>query len=138
MKNLLVKSLLSAALFAALFTFSSCEKDEGKLPEIAFKTGAGYTSADATVAKNTAVLIGVTADKTEDKDVLKTLSATVSYDGGAATTLVSDILTGTQGDHYEKDLSVTTRSQAGTENYTFTVVNRDGLTNSVSLTLTVQ
>lgn len=138
MKNFLVKSLLSATLFAALLAFASCEKDEGKLPEIAFKTGAGYTSASATVAKNTAVLIGVTADKTEDKDVLKTLSATVSYDGGAATSLLSESLTGTQGDHYEKDLSVTTRNQAGTENYTFTVVNRDGLTNSVSLTLTVQ
>lgn len=138
MKKLFGQFLFSAALMACSAAFVSCEKDEGKLPDIAFKTGAGYTSADAAAGQNAAVLIGVTADKTEDKDVLKTLTATVSFDGGAATTLVSEALTGSQGDHYEKDLPVTTRNQPGTETYTFTVVNRDGLTNSVSLTLTVQ
>lgn len=138
MKYIVVKYLFAAAFFAAMLAVASCEKDEGKLPEIAFKTGVGYTSANATVAPNTAVLIGISAHKTEDKDVLKTLSATVSYDGGTATNLFSEALTGTQGDHYEKDLPIVTRSQAGMETYTFTVVNRDGLTNSVSLTLTVQ
>lgn len=138
MKNFFGKNLLLGAAAALAMTFSACEKDEGKLPHIEFKTGAGYTSADATAAKSAAVLIGISADKTEDKDVLKTFTLSVSYDGGTATEALSQTLTGSEGDHFEVDIPITTRNQNGTEKYIFTVVNRDGLTNSVSLTLTVQ
>lgn len=138
MKNFFGKNLFFSLVAATVLTLSACEKDEGKLPAIEFKTGAGYTSADATVAQGAAVLVGISADKTEDKDVLKTFTVSVSYDGGAATGTLTQALTGTQGDHFEMDVPVTTRNQSGTEKYTFTVINRDGLTNSVSLTLTVQ
>ena len=138
MKHFLSKNLFFGVAATLALTLSACEKDEGKLPDIAFKTGVGYTSADATVAKGAPVLVGITADKTEDKDVLKTFTVSVSYDGGAATETLTQTLTGSEGDHYETDVPITTRNQAGTEKYTFTVVNRDGLTNSVSLTLTVQ
>jgi hypothetical protein len=126
------------AFSCLLFTFASCEKDEGKLPSIEFKTGATYTSADKTVAKGEAVLVGIKAAKTEDKDVLKTFNVSVSYDGAAANTTVNQALTGSQGDNYEVDVPIIARNQDGTEKYTFTVVNRDGLVNSVTLTLTVQ
>ena len=53
------------------------------MPAISFKTGSGYTSADGSIAKNTAFLVGIDAARTEDKDVLKTFNASVSYDGGA-------------------------------------------------------
>ena len=138
MKHFLSKNLFFGVAAAFALTFSACEKDEGKLPDIAFKTGVGYTSADATVAKSAPVLVGITADKTEDKDVLKSFTVSVSYDGGTATEALSQTLTSAQEDHFEVDVPITTRNQAGTEKYTFTVVNRDGLTNSVSLTLTVQ
>lgn len=52
--------------------------------------------------------------------------------------IFSETLSGSNGDNYTKDITITTRNIAGTEKYTFTVVNRDGLRNSVSLTLTVQ
>ena len=125
-------------LALSFFTLLSCEKDEGKLPEIAFKTGGSYLSADKTVAPGESVTVGITADKTEDKDVLKTFNVSVSYDGAANTTVSNESIPSAQEDHFEKDVTLTARNQTGTEKYTFTVTNRDGLTNSVSLTLTVQ
>lgn len=82
--------------------------------------------------------MGINASKAEDNDVLKLFVVTRSYDNGAATNVYSETLTGTSGDSYTKDYPITTRNQAGTEKYTFTVTNRDGLTNSVSVNLTVQ
>lgn len=117
---------------------SACEKDEGKLPDIAFKTGAGYTSADMTVAKNATVLVGIDAAKTEDKDVLKTFDVSRGYDGATPASYINETLSGAQGDAYSRDITITTRNQDGTEKYVFTVINRDGLVNSVTLTLTVQ
>jgi hypothetical protein len=137
MKNNTFLSLTAIAAILVLTVFSACDK--GKLPNISFKTGGSYLSADKTVAKGDTVLIGIKASKAEDADVLKTYNESVYYDGSStATSLDNQSLSGGQGDSYEKDVQVVTRKQAGTEKYTFTVVNRDGLTNSVSLTLTVQ
>jgi hypothetical protein len=128
--------LIGLAIITML-AISSCEKDKGILPDISFKTGAGYTSADASIAKNTAFLVGINAARTEDKDVLKTFNASVSYDGGASTTVYNEVLTDTQGDNYSYDLNLTTRNQSGTEKYSFTITNRDGLINTITLTITV-
>ena len=131
--------LFSLLLLAVAFsTFSSCEKDEGKLPSIEFKTGTGYTAADKIVGQGEIVVVGIKAAKTEDKDVLKSFDVSVSLDGGPNTSIQNKTLSGSEGDNYEVDVPLVMRSQAGTEKYTFTVVNRDGLVNSVSLTLTVQ
>ena len=130
--------LLPALALTILTSLASCEKDEGKLPNIAFKTGTGYTSADKSVGKNEAIKIGIQASKAEDKDVLKSFNSSVILDGGTLTTLQNITLSGTEGDNYSVDVPITTRNQAGTEKYSFTVTNRDGLTNTISLTLTVQ
>ena len=125
------------AIILAVTFFASCEKDAGKLPNISFKTGASYISADATVKKDTTITIGINASKAEDKDVLKTFDASSIFDGGASTSFANESLSGSSGDSYSKDLSIHVRNQAGTEKYTFTVVNKDGLKNSVTVTLTV-
>ncbi len=125
-------------VFAAAFTlFASCEKDEGKLPNIAFKTGGSYVAADMIVTKDTTITVGITASKSEKKDVLTTFDASKSLDGGTSTSFSNESLSGSNGDNYSKDLSIHVRNQAGTEKYTFTVINNDGLKNIVSLTLTV-
>lgn len=129
-------SLAVAALF--MLGLASCEKDEGKLPAIEFKTGAGYTSADVTAATNEALLVGIHAEKTEDKDVLKTFNVSVSLDGGADSTLLNRTLTSAEEDVFESDITLNTGSETGTQEYTFTVTNRDGLVNQVSLTVTVE
>ncbi len=126
------------AASVVLVTLASCEIDKGKLPNIEFKTGSVYTSSDAAKAKNDSVWIGIVASKAEDKDVLTTFDASRSYDGAAAVSFSGKTLSGIERDVYNDDILIVTRNQAGTEKYTFTVVNRDGIKNSVSLTLTVQ
>lgn len=132
--------IFSFAALLAVLSFVSCKKeeDEGKLPNIAFKTSAGYVAHDTTVAKNTSVTMGITASKAEPNDVLITFDLSRNYDGsGVAASLYNVSLTGTQGDNYSKDTTIVTRNQSGSEKYTFTVINRDGKKNSVSVTLTV-
>lgn len=116
---------------------SSCKKDEMIPPTIDFTTGAGFTSADGHIALDTDFTIGVDAKRTEDKDDLKTFVVTVSYDGGAETSIDNVTLTSAQAGEFTKDYDLTTRNMAGTEKYTFTVTNRDGLITSKSITVTV-
>jgi hypothetical protein len=132
------KIFSTLAIASSLVYFASCDKDEGKLPNIAFKNTSGYVSANTTVKKDTVVLIGINASKSEDKDVLTNFTGTVSYNGGSDSTLVTESLSGSSGDSYSKDIVVHTHNAAGSEKYTFTVINKDGLKNTVSLTLTVQ
>ena len=127
----------------SLFLFvGSCKKiesnDPGLLPNIVFKTGSGYTSKDTTVAAGTVLKTGINANKSEPTDVLKIFSITRIYDGGLSSNMYKADLTGSQGDNYSYDYNITTRTSAGTEKYTYTVSNRDGLVNSISLTVTTQ
>jgi hypothetical protein len=133
-----MKHVLTFLLFSLLaLSFGSCSKDEGKKPEISFRTGAGYTSSDATVMNGSDVLIGIHCAKSEDVDVLKHFNASVSVDGSANTSLDDVELTGADGDVYDVDYTFTVPPEAGhTYKLIFTVTNRDGLTNQVSLTLT--
>lgn len=120
-----------------ILSFSSCGKDKMIPPTLDFTTSAGYTSADGHVALNTAFKIGVDAKRTEDKDDLKTFTVTKSYDGGTATTIDNVTIGSGQAAEYTKDYNLTTRNTAGTEKYTFTVTNRDGLITTKSITITV-
>jgi len=135
-----IKSKISTIITLSLgiLFFSSCEKDKDAMvpPSIDFTVGAGYTSADAHMALNTAFKIGVDAKRTESKDDLKTFIVTKSYDGAAATTIDNVTLTSAQAAEFAKDYDLTTRNVAGTEKYTFTVANRDGLITTKSITIT--
>lgn len=131
-----IKSII--ILFAAIAIIASCTKDSGKLPNISFKTGGSYVSADKGVFQGDTIIIGINASKSEDKDVLKTFTATRSYDNGTPTSFDQETLSGATADVFAKDFKIIARKLSGTEKYTFTVVNRDGLTNQVTLTLNVQ
>jgi hypothetical protein len=135
MKNF-ITSILLFSLFAL---FTSCEKDEGKLPNISFKTDAKYISADATIAGGTDILIGINASKSESVDVLKKINISKSINGGTATSVFDKDLTGTEGDTYAYDYATKLEKVVGqTNKYTFTVTNRDGLVNQVSVTVTIK
>ena len=137
MKKLLKTNLILSVLTVLVFLFSSCKKDNKIPPTIDFTTTAGYTAGDAHVALNTAFKIGVDAKRTESKDDLKTFNVTRSYDGAAATTIDNVTLTSAQAAEFTKDYPLTTRNVAGTEKYTFTVTNKDGLITTKSITITV-
>jgi len=133
-----MKYILNLFLFSLLtLSVTSCEKDEGKKPDIRFKTGTTYTSSDATVTSGTLVTIGILAEKTEEEDVLKHFNVSLSVDGLPSTSLEDIELTGTDGDVYDVDYTFTVPPTPGhSYKLTFTVTNRDGLTNQVALTLT--
>jgi hypothetical protein len=137
MRKSLSTALIIAVLATALINLSSCEKDEGKLPNISFKSTTGYTHADASVSSGDPILVGINASKAEDKDVLKTFNISKSVDGQAATTVVNTTLTSAQEDSYSVDYPIIAGAAGHTEKWSFTVTNRDGLTNTVSFTLTV-
>lgn len=135
MKNILA----IACCIAALTIFSSCEEDEGKIPNISFKTGATYVSADANINKDSNIVIGISASKAEDKDVLKKFNISKSVNGGSDSTIFQKDLSGNEADTYSYDLPVTVGSKVGNkEKYTFTVTNRDGLIGQKSLTITIK
>lgn len=131
------KVLLIAAIMITVI--ASCEKDEDQRtpPDVQFKTGSGYTSSDAITGQGATVLVGIIATKTEDE--LKTFNVSYAYDGATSTITDTTItLTTAQEDSYLTDYTILTRSQAGTEKWSFTVTDRDGNITSKSITLTVQ
>jgi hypothetical protein len=137
MKTLIIRNSFITLITTAVFLMSSCEKDKMIPPTIDFTTGAGYVSADGHLAVNTNFKIGVTAKRTEEKDDLKTFVVTRSYDGGAVTTIDNVTIPSAQAGEFTTEYPLTTRNQNGTEKYTFTVTNRDGLITTKSITITV-
>ncbi|MEP6794739.1 MAG: VCBS domain-containing protein [Saprospiraceae bacterium] len=125
-------------LLSIIALFASCKKDEGKLPNISFKTGPVYVSADVALAPTSVLVVGINASKAEDNDVLKKFTVSKSVNGAAATTVYSQDLSGADADSYSHDYTEVLVGNAGdTIKYTFTVTNRDGLTNQLSITVTV-
>lgn len=128
--------LIIASVFVTGVLFVSCKKDKDQQipPTISFKTGSGYTSVNDTLHTNDTIVVGITAAKSEDKDLLTRFVATQKYDAGTATTLLNESF---NQDTYSKDMTIITRNVAGSEAYTFTIINRDGLTKTLSLTFVV-
>jgi len=59
-------------LVSASMLFTSCSKDDGKgAPTLNFKTGTGYTSANATVNYNDTVKIGIVATSNGSDNIVK-------------------------------------------------------------------
>jgi len=135
-----VKKIITGfALLLSIMFISSCEKDKGMLPNISFKTGAVYISKDTTLAAGSDFVIGINASKAETVDVLKQFNLSKSVNGGAQQTEFSKALTGTEGDSYSYEYLGTTENSPGQVNkYTFTITNRDGLTNQISVSITIQ
>jgi hypothetical protein len=123
-----------ATAAAGLLLASGCKKetDPRVHPDMVFKTGPGYTSADDTVGTDSALVIGVIITKTEDP--LIALNVSVAYDGGGSSTVHNQDIS---GEHVEYDHQLTTRSQAGSEKWIFSVTDRDGNITTKSIMLTV-
>lgn len=131
------KKIIFGMLLAVTVGFASCKKEEDEQmipPGLAFKTGGTYVSADVTLPQNDTVMIGINATKSEAEDVLTHLTVTRTYDGTTSTT-INDV-GGLTVDNINWDHQIITRSVAGTEKYTVTVTNRDGLTTTKSVTIT--
>ena len=126
-------------LIVSVFSIFACEKDAGKLPSISFKTGGSYISSDVTLDKGSSLVIGVNASKSEKRDVLKKLNISRSVNGASSISLFDKALNSSEEDNLSYDYSGVLDTIAGqVSKYIFTVTNRDGLVNQVSLTVTTK
>lgn len=131
-----MKPIVSLVLCCGMFFFVSCEKEAEIPPKIQFKTDAGFLSADATVAKGANLKAGISITKVEDE--LKTLNVSVAYDGATSTETKQKIDISGNPDNFTKDIEFTSRNQAGSEKWYFTVTDSDGNTAQISLNLNVE
>ncbi len=133
----LITATLLTAFIAIAFTSCKKEEDEGKTPNISFKTGAQYVSTDTTINAAQYFLTGINASKAEDKDPLQKFTITRQFNGGADSVIITKDLTGSEGDNFSYEQLLQTGTTPGVEKYTFTVINKDGLIGRVSLSVTV-
>ncbi|HEY9008889.1 MAG TPA: hypothetical protein VIM75_22290 [Ohtaekwangia sp.] len=127
--------LLMFFLLAAVALMWSC--DPHVPPSIEFKTGANYISQDTTVAKDTSLTVGIIARKKEDD--MKTYNISYAYDGAQSTTTQQTFtLTGSEEQYYEKDYTFRVRNQAGVEEWSFVITDRDGNIAKLKLKITVK
>ncbi|WP_317897010.1 hypothetical protein [Aurantibacillus circumpalustris] len=135
MKNQITITLLCLGLVLLNF---SCKKseDERVKPNVEFKTGGSYTSGDKTLNKKEKITVGIKATKTEDE--LKTFNVSYTFDGaGSPTTFYNYELVKSEYDSFSKDIDITARDQAGTENWIFSITDRDGNITQKTIVLTV-
>lgn len=128
-------AVLCFLLLGLSLTFTACKEDEREPPEVEFKTGSGYTFANATVGQGDSLMVGITATKTEDE--LMSYNVSYAYDGATTTTTSQNFSIPDGVDTYDKDVTIVTRSQAGSERWVFTVTDRDGNITTKEFTLTV-
>jgi hypothetical protein len=122
-------------LFVSLLVCCKKEK-EPQLPEVSFKTGTGYISANTTVGKNNQLTVGVIARK--NKAALKTFTVYQAYDNFSYQQVYLYTLKASEAENFSYDYSFTTRSESGREKYKFTVTDGDGNTGLKELFLEVQ
>ncbi|HRG59572.1 MAG TPA: hypothetical protein PK323_11490 [Bacteroidia bacterium] len=134
-----MKQFIYSLILSSLFVFSSCEKDEGLLPNLSFVALSGAITADTNLPKGAPFKIKVTASKSEGKDVLKKFNVSTSINGASETTIEDKSLSGAEGDIFNYEYNGTADTIVGKKTkYIYTVTNRDGITNQISLTVTVQ
>jgi hypothetical protein len=136
MKTKLTTPLLAVLTLMTVLIASSCKKEKDKMipPVLQFKTGGAYVYGNVTVGLGDTILVGVTAEKSEENDPLTRFVATQKYDAGSAATIINESF---NQDTYSKDMNLYMRNVAGTETYTFTIINRDGLTTTKTIVITV-
>ena len=115
----------------------SCSKKDNTPPTIILKTGVGYISADVVLPPSTTFIVGVDAHSgASDLDIVY---LEVAYDGANTARLVERLYTNSsQKSHYERDMTITTRSSPGTERWLFNVNDVDGRISKQEIRVTVQ
>ncbi|MDQ3109286.1 MAG: hypothetical protein M3R17_05285 [Bacteroidota bacterium] len=114
----------------------SCKKDD-KPPELILKSGTGYISSDVTLPPGSVFLVRM--QMTKGTDELSALYTEVAFDGSNAPQLVSrNYIAPADRDHFEKDITITTRTTPGTERWVFNVNDADGRITKKEIRVTVQ
>lgn len=126
----------NAFLFLIFALAISCNKDNSP-PELTLKSGTGYTSGDISLPPGSTFLVRM--QMTKGADDLSALYTEVAYDNASAPRLVSRNYIGPNDrTHFEKDITVTTRLNPGTERWVFNVNDSDGRITKKEIRVTVQ
>lgn len=126
-------------LATAVLLLPSCEpgdENDGPVvnPTIVFVTDSGYTHQSDTVSLADTLLVGVVINKGDDP--MHTFKVQVSYDGHSAATTTDSLPIGSST--FEFDKTIITRDVAGTEKWSFVVVENDGDQIKRALTFTTE
>ncbi|MBI3512161.1 MAG: hypothetical protein HY064_15995 [Bacteroidetes bacterium] len=114
----------------------SCHKDKSP-PDLELKSGPGYTTSDIVVSPGTAFVVGINAYSGADD--LNLFYTEVAFDGANTTKLVSRVwMNSDEHKHFVRDVTVTTRTQAGTERWVFDINDADGRISKKEIKVTVQ
>ncbi len=133
------RSTLFLVLAVFISVLGSCQKDGTAASDgstaasITFRSDSGFTFTNDTVGISDTLHVGIIAES--GSDPITVFLLTVSYDGGPSLHTDSAAISSTPF-HFEKQLI--TRAQAGTEKWTFTVIEGDGDRTNRNLTLPVQ
>jgi hypothetical protein len=122
-------------LLGSVILFFSCDRT-GTFPLITFKTDPGYTSDNLEAPAGTPVKIGILAAKDTRRNVLKTFDVSQTITGQPTRTIYNIKIPTSQEDEYSYDFKTTMDTAGTVVKYVFTVANKDGLNNSVNITLT--
>lgn len=131
------KIALFLMLATAASVFTACNKEEeptDKAPTIAFKGGAGYTSADATLPAGSTTTVGILATANANSNAkLVRFKVTRTFNNVPEVVLDSTLANLST---FTMDGTIEVRREAGSERWTFEIVDKDGQSASVSLSIT--
>lgn len=124
-------------LLCSIALMTSCEKPDDTQPivnpTIQFRTDSGYTYQSDTISQGDTLKVGVLI--TRGTNAMHHFKVIANFDGNSA--LVTDSLPmGT--DNFEFDKTIIARDQAGTEKWSFNIIENDGDVIKRSLTFTVE
>ncbi|MGC8866291.1 MAG: hypothetical protein ACP5O2_11295 [Bacteroidales bacterium] len=131
------KIALFLMFVTAASVFTACTKDDepiDKAPTIAFKGGAGYTSADATLPAGSEASVGILASANANTNAkLVRFKVTRTFNNVPEVVLDSTLANLSS---FNMEGTINVRKEAGTERWTFEIVDKDGQSASVSLNIT--
>ena len=130
--------LILGVLLAGITMFSSCSKDStdptvDQKPTLTFQVGTGYTSANATMPVGTSIKIGIRASaNTSSGSKLVDMQMTRTYNGGSQTydTTLNNLT------NFNVDFITKANTQAGDETFIFTIKDKSGQVNTLSIMIT--
>jgi hypothetical protein len=134
MKKILVLALSVVCLAGIALQFSSCGKEKSSPPNLSLVVDSTrYISRDTALLHGGTFNVGVLATKTGTEGMLASLSISRSRNSGADSIIQQ--MTFVQQAFFQF-YTYKVPDSGNVERYTFTVAKKDGLTNSVALSIT--
>lgn len=133
MKKAIVSTLVGLAITVSMINLTSCGKETTTPPTIAFVAGSGNVAKDTSLYRGTTFRLAINAYKTGPNDLLTSCKIYRSINGGADSTIQEmNFVTQSFSNFYSYQAG-----DSGTiERYTFTIAEQNGLSSSVSVTIT--